>query len=124
MGLDRYHDLVEGFENKKALGKVLEQFQKATRTAVDDGAEVVIAAGGVVMVLLAFAGVHEAAGNTPILNGVTALIKMGEMAVKLDRIMGGRFTSKRLSFAPPTPSQIAELREIYGPDIYPTVQEE
>jgi hypothetical protein len=48
-------------------------------------------------------------------------VKLGEMAVKLDRLMGGRFTSKRLCYAPPPPDQIAELRRHYGDTIYPTV---
>ena len=47
---------------------------------------------------------------------------MGEMAVKLNRIMGGTFTSKRLQYAPPGPDQIAEIREYYGAHIYPTVK--
>ena len=46
---------------------------------------------------------------------------MGEMAVRLDKIMGGTFTSKRLQFAPPGPDQIEEIREYYGAAIYPTV---
>ena len=36
--------------------------------------------------------------------------------------MGGRFTSKRCSYAPPPPDQIAEFRKHYGADIYPTVK--
>jgi hypothetical protein len=81
----------------------------------------VIAAGGVVMALLAHAGVHQAGRGTPILNGITALAKMGEMAVKLDRITGGKFPSKRLSYAPPRADQIREIRKYYG-DVYPTVK--
>jgi len=63
---------------------------------------------------------HTAVGM-PILNGITNLAKLGEMAVKTDRLMGGRFTSKRCSYAPPA-DQIAEFRRHYGADIYPTVQ--
>ncbi len=29
------------------------------------------------------------------------------MAVKMNRLMGGRFTSKRYAYAPPPPDQIA-----------------
>jgi len=43
------------------------------------------------------------------------LDKAGEMAGKLDRIMGGTFTSKRLQYAPPGPDQIAEIREYTAP---------
>ncbi|MBI2293479.1 MAG: hypothetical protein HYU73_24755, partial [Betaproteobacteria bacterium] len=42
-------------------------------------------------------------------------------AVKLDRIMGGKFTSKRLAYAPPGRDQIDEIRKYYG-DVYPTVK--
>ena len=83
----------------------------------------VIAAGGVVMALLAHADIHETADGMPILNGITNLVKLGEMAVKMNRLMGGRFTSKRCTYAPPPPDQIAEFRRHYGADIYPTVKE-
>ena len=97
------------------------QFERAAKANAEAGAEVVIAAGGVVMALLAHAGIHEAAGM-PILNGITNLVKLGEMAVKTNRLMGGRFTSKRCTYAPPPPDQIAEFRKHYGADIYPTVK--
>ena len=42
-------------------------------------------------------------------------------AVKMNRIMGGRFTSKRLQYAPPGRDQIDEIRKYYG-DVYPTVK--
>jgi allantoin racemase len=83
---------------------------------------VVIAAGGVVMALLAHADIHQTEDGLPILNGITNLVKLGESTVKLNRIMGGRFTSKRCTYAPPPPDQIAEFRKHYGADIYPTVK--
>jgi hypothetical protein len=45
---------------------------------------------------------------------------MGEAAVKMNRIMGGKFLSKRLYYAPPGTDQIDEIRKYYG-DVYPTV---
>ena len=45
---------------------------------------------------------------------------MGEAAVKMNRIMGGTFLSKRLYYAPPGTDQIDEIRKYYG-DVYPTV---
>jgi allantoin racemase len=97
------------------------QFHRAARANSEAGAEVVIAAGGVVMALLAHADIHQSAGM-PILNGITNLVKLGEMAVKMHRLMGGRFTSKRCTYASPPPDQIAEFRRHYGAVIYPTVK--
>jgi len=98
-----------------------ESLRNAVRFVKEAGAEVVIAAGGVVMALLAHADIHEAAGM-PILNGIINLVKLGEMAAKTNRLMGGRFTSKYRSYAPPPADQITEFRKHYGADIYPTVK--
>lgn len=122
MEIDRILNLNRGFEDKAARDDIVQQFQAAAQANSDEGAEVIIAAGGVVMALLAEAEVHAAPDGTPILNGITSLVKMGEMAVRLARIRGGSFTSKRLEYAPPTPDQIAEIRKYYG-NIYPTVKE-
>ncbi len=124
MKIDRIADLDAAFEDPQARSRVVEQFQAAARANTDAGAEVVIAAGGVAMALLAHAGIYTTPSGAPILNGITTLVKMGEMAVKLDRIMGGTFTSKRLQYRPPGPDQIAEIRKYYGANIYPTVKEE
>ncbi len=122
MQMDRILDLKEGFTDPVARQRIIDGFLAAARAAVDQGAEVVIPAGGVAMALLADAGVHDAGRGAPILNGITALIKMGEMAVRMNRLMGGRFVSKRLAYAPPGAEQIAEIRRHYG-QVYPTVAE-
>ncbi len=121
MRIERITDLGAGFEPGPARDAIVEQFNRAAHANAAAGAEVVIAAGGVVMALLAHADIHEAAGM-PILNGITNLVKLGELAVKLNRIMGGRFTAKCGVYAPPPPDQIAEFRKHYGADIYPTVK--
>jgi len=121
MTIDRINDLDEGFVKASARKRIFEQFMKAADANVEQGAEVIIAAGGVVMALLAEFGVHQAAKNTPILNGIVSLVKMGEAAVKMNRIMGGKFLSKRLYYAPPGSDQIDEIRKYYG-DVYPTVK--
>ena len=120
MTIDRINDLDEGFTKASARKRIFDQFMKAADANVEQGAEVIIAAGGMVMALLAEFGVHSAAKNTPILNGIVSLVKMGEAAVKMNRIMGGKFLSKRLYYAPPGSDQIDEIRKYYG-DVYPTV---
>ena len=121
MEVDRIADLGLAFSDQRACKRILDQFLKAADDNVEAGAEVVIPAGGVVMALLADAGIYHASKGTPILNGISALVKMGEMAVKLNRIMGGTFTSKRLQYAPPGADQIDEIRKYYG-NVYPTVK--
>lgn len=120
MKVDRILHLDAGFNDAKARKEIFSQFMKAANANVEAGAEVIIPAGGVVMALLADAGIHEASRNTPILNGIPALVKTAEAVVKLNRIMGGKFLSKRLYYAPPTTDQIDEIRKYYG-NIYPTV---
>ena len=120
MKVDRILHLDAGFTDMKARKNIIDQFLKAANANVEAGAEVIIPAGGVVMALLAEAGIHQADRNTPILNGITALVKQAEAVVKINRIMGGNFLSKRLYYAPPSTDQIDEIRKYYG-NIYPTV---
>ena len=120
MKIDRILNLDAGFNNKTARKNIIGQFMKAAEANVEAGAEVIVPAGGVVMALLAEAGVHQASRETPILNGITALVKTAEAVVKMNRIMDGAWVSKRLYYAPPTTDQIDEIRRHYG-DIYPTV---
>src|SRR5215813_73768 len=87
MKLDRIADIDHAFNDPTARASAIEQFQAAAKANTDAGAEVVIAAGGVPMALLAYAGVHTTPSGAPILNGITTLVKMGEMAVRLNRIM-------------------------------------
>lgn len=120
MQVSRLLDLSRAFEDKTAFDRISGDFAKAAAANAEAGAEVVIAAGGVVMALLADRGVHEA-GGLPILNGITALVKAGEMAVALSSVMGGRFASRVRMYAPPPPDQIDELRRFYGPQIFPGI---
>lgn len=122
MQVDRLLDLKLAFEDKSACDRLAAEFDRCARANAERGAEVVIAAGGVVMALLAHADIHEAGGGLPILNGITALVKAGEMAVGLSRVMGGRFASRVGTYAPPPADQIEELRSFYGPGIYPGVK--
>ena len=77
-----------------------------------------IPAVGVLMTLLARHRIHEVRAGIPILNGVTALVKMAEAAVKMRALCGGSWTSRRATYAAPPLNQIAELRSFYGP-VYP-----
>ena len=122
MSVERLTDLGPAFVPGLIQDELLAQFNLAAKKNTDAGAEVVIAAGGVVMALLAHAGIHATEDGVPILNGIANLVKLAEAAVKLDRIMGGRFVSKKCVYAPPPPNMIETFRKHYGADIYPTVK--
>ncbi|HEX3862201.1 MAG TPA: aspartate/glutamate racemase family protein [Stellaceae bacterium] len=105
------------FEDEAVRDDVIEQFRTAARQGLAKGAETVIPAGGIVMTLLAEAGVHEV-DNAPVVNGMIALVKIGELAASL-RQLTGHFTSKRLTYAPPAGALLADIRRVYGNHIYP-----
>jgi Asp/Glu/hydantoin racemase len=121
MRVDHLPKLASGFsgarQDAQAREAIFDAFREAARAGIAKGAEVIIPAGGVVMTMLANAGVYEVDG-VPVLDGTTALTKMGETAVKLHRLTG-TFTSKRLAYAPPGGNVLREVRAAYGPDIYP-----
>jgi len=121
MTVDRLVDLNEAFVNPAAGKALIDEFLAAAASNAEEGAELVIPAVGVLMVLLARHGIHEVSPGIPILNGVTALVKMGEATVKMRKLFGGSWTSRRAMYAAPPPDQIDEMRSYYGP-VYPWVK--
>ena len=99
---------------------IVAQFTETARLALDKGAEVLIPAGGSLMAALLQAGVRDIDG-APVLNGITALVKTGEMAVQM-KALTGHFTSKRLTYAPPRGKILADARASYGAHIYPDAE--
>jgi allantoin racemase len=105
------------FEVAAVRAEVIEQVRAAARIGLAKGAATVIPAGGIVMTLLAEAGMHEVDG-APVVNGLIALVKMGEMAAGMKRLTG-HFTSKRLTYAPPSGALLDDIRRVYGSHLYP-----
>jgi Asp/Glu/hydantoin racemase len=110
-------EMRKAFGNEQLSESVVAAFTAAADRLLAKGAEVIIPAGGEIVVFLAQAGIYEL-HRAPILNGIFELIKMGEMAVQL-RALTGRFTSKRGRYAPPTGELLEKARAFYGADIYP-----
>jgi allantoin racemase len=123
MRVERLVDLDLGFREPAARDDLLSRFTAAAEEVSAAGAEVVIPAVGVVMTLVAEAGITRLPGGALVPNGVAALVKAGEMAVKLRALQGGNFTSRRLAYARPPQAQMAELTKAYG-GIYASGQEE
>jgi allantoin racemase len=105
------------FEDAALRAGILEQFRAAARQGLTQGAETIIPAGGIVMTLLAEAGIHEVDG-APVVNGLIALVKIGELAASMHRLTG-HFTSKRMTYAPPTGALLDDIRRVYGGQLYP-----
>jgi allantoin racemase len=96
---------------------IMADIMAASRRLLKRGAEVIVPAGGDVVVFLADANIYQLEG-APILVSHAALIKMAEAAVRLKEITGV-FTSKHLQYAPPTGDFLKRVRDFYGPDVYP-----
>ena len=108
----------------QAIEALLQTFVTAAGRTVDDGAEVVIAAGGVVMAIVADQGCFKTPSGAPILNGVAALVQQAKAAVTLRGLMGGVYTSPTLAYAKPTSKEIGGFRAAYGQRVYPGVEGE
>jgi allantoin racemase len=117
MAVERPAVVDRAFEDDGVRAEIIDQFRAAARLGLAKGAETIIPAGGIVMTLLAQAGVHEI-DNAPVVNGLIALVKIGELAASLRRLTG-HFTSKRLTYAPPTGALLDDVRRVYGDQIYP-----
>lgn len=110
-------DLKKGMMDPGHRVNLLEQFKSAASRLLERGAEVIIPAGGEIVVFTVEAGMYEFE-RAPIINGIVELVKMGETAVKLQRLTG-RFISKRSSYAPPSGDYLERIRGFYGPHVYP-----
>jgi allantoin racemase len=97
--------------------EIVRQFAECARRSLEQGAEVLVPAGGSLMAVLAEAGVHQIA-SAPVLNGLIAVVKIAELAVAM-RQLTGQFTSKHLIYAPPSDKLLADIREAYGVQVYP-----
>ena len=109
MQIERGQVLDRAFEDDAVRIKVIEQFMTAARQGAARGAEVIIPAGGIVMTILAHAGVF-AVDRAPVVNGLIALVKIAELAVQVRRLTGA-FTSKRMMYAPPSENLLADIRK-------------
>ncbi len=114
-GLDQIpfdpHLIDRAFFDEAKKERCLADFVGAARRTIAVGAEVVIPAGGRLISFLDWAGL-SAVDGVPILNGITALVKMTETAVRL-RELTGVFVSRRGLYAPPPADLLERARDAY-----------
>jgi allantoin racemase len=97
-------DYIEAFTSPKKLQELTPKWEKECRALLDLGADVIVPAGGIPMML--FTGEIDGA---PIVNGMTVIAKAAEMAVKLKQ--HGIGVSRRSNFARAPEKALKEFLE-------------
>ncbi|MBI3966376.1 MAG: hypothetical protein HY329_12150 [Chloroflexi bacterium] len=105
------HAIDRAFLDSAEKERCLGAFIAAARRTIDAGSEVVIPAGGRLISFLEWAGLKEIDG-VPVLNGITVLVKMIEMSVKLKHLTGV-FVSRHGMYALPPEHLLAKGRDAY-----------
>ena len=98
-------DFIEAFADEQALQKLKPLWEQECRVLLDAGADVIVPAGGLPMMLFGGSEIEGA----PIVNGMTLIAKSAEMAVKLRRL--GMAVSRRSNYATPPEKALKEFLE-------------
>ena len=98
-------DFIDAFAEKKAYEALYPKWERECRILLDAGADVIVPAGGLPMML--FSGEMDGA---PVVNGITVIAKSAEMAIKLRRLGAGK-VSRRSNFVKPPERALKEFLE-------------
>lgn len=102
-------DYIAAFAERKAFDKLKPLWERECRALLEAGADVIVPAGGIPMML--FGGEHGAhIDGAPIVNGMTVIAKSAELAVKLKRD-AGIAVSRRSNYARPPEKALDEFME-------------
>jgi Asp/Glu/hydantoin racemase len=101
-------DFIDAFADEKAFNKLKPHWEKECRKLLDAGADVIVPAGGLPMMLY---GSDKGANidGAPIVNGLTLIAKQAETMVKLRRLAGMAHVSRRSNYAHPPEKSLREL---------------
>ncbi|MEK6244710.1 MAG: aspartate/glutamate racemase family protein [Pseudomonadota bacterium] len=104
----RISDFIDAFARKDAFDALLPKWERECRILLDAGADVIVPAGGLPMMLF---GSERGANldGAPIVNGITLVAKAAEMAVKLRRMAGMAAVSRRSNYAKPPEKSLKEF---------------
>ena len=97
-------DFVDAFARKEAFDALYPKWERECRVLLDAGADVIVPAGGLPMML--FGG--TAMDGAPVINGMTVIAKTAEMTIKL-RKLGAAAISRRSNFAKPPEQALREF---------------
>ncbi len=98
-------DFIDAFASEEAFNRLKPLWERECRILLDAGADVIVPAGGLPMML--FSGEFEGA---PVVNGVTLVAKTAEMAIKL-RKQGMFKVSRRSNYGKPPEKALKEFLE-------------
>jgi allantoin racemase len=103
-------DFIDAFARRDAYDALYPKWERECRSLLDAGADVIVPAGGLPMMLF---GAEPGANldGAPIVNGITLLAKSAEMAVKLRRLAGMAAVSRRSNYARPPELALREFLE-------------
>jgi allantoin racemase len=101
-------DFIDAFASKEAFEKLRPLWERECRVLLDAGADVIVPAGGLPMML--FSGELD---GVPVINGITVIAKSAEMAIKL-RKLGMAKVSRRSNFASPPEKALKEFLDMLG----------
>lgn len=99
-------DYIDAFASEDAFRKLLPRWERECRVLLEAGADLIVPAGGLPMML--FGG--TTLDGAPVVNGMTLIAKTAEMIVKL-RKLGGAQLSRRSNFARPPEKALREFLE-------------
>lgn len=97
-------DFIDAFADEQAFKKLAPKWEHECRILLDAGADVIVPAGGLPMMLYGTPGAHI--DGAPIVNGITVLAKTAEMFVKIKPSV-----SRRSNFAKPPEKALREFLE-------------
>lgn len=111
LGIDDYPSIDDNYAGD-AMQSFVQRFSRHVEELARTGVEVVIPGGGVVMGLLARAGLTRV-GPVPVVDGIRTLASYGAASARMWELHG-HFTSKRLAYAGPGEAAMAEIRSTKG----------
>ena len=98
-------DFIDAFAGEEAFNRLKPLWERECRVLLEAGADVIVPAGGLPMML--FSGEFEGA---PVVNGVTLVAKTAEMAIRL-RQQGMFKVSRRSNYGKPPEKALKEFLE-------------
>lgn len=96
-------DFIDAFASRDSYKVLYPKWERECRKLLEAGADVLVPAGGLPMML--FSGALD---GVPVVNGITVLAKSAEMAIKLRNLGAGK-VSRRSNFARPPAKALKEF---------------